>query len=61
MKEFFGFGGYTREAEGFLSWQHLTFVGSLLLAMVVLAVVLGKRNQQKEEKAKNKVLIWSAF
>lgn len=61
MKEFFGFGGYTREAEGFLSWQHLTFVGSLLLAMVVLAVVLGKQNQQKEEKAKNKVLIWSAL
>ena len=29
MKEFFGFGGYSRPAEGFLSWQHLLFVGSL--------------------------------
>ena len=61
MKEFLGIGGYTRAAEGFLSWQHLTFVGSLLLIMVVLAVVLGKQNQSKDEKQKNKVLIWSAI
>lgn len=61
MKEFFGFGGYSREAEGFLSWQHLTFVGLLLLAMVVLAVVLGNKNKLKDTKAKNKVLIWSAL
>ncbi len=61
MKEFFGFGGYTREAEGFLSWQHLLFVGSLLTAMVVLAVVLGKSYKDKEHKEKNKVLVWSAI
>lgn len=61
MKEFLGLGGYTRQAEGFLSWQHLTFVGFLLLSMVVLAYALGKQNQQKQEKTKNKVLVWSAF
>ena len=26
VKEFFGIGGYTREPEGYLSWQHITFV-----------------------------------
>lgn len=61
MKEFFGFGGYTRTPEGFLSWQHLTFVGLLLVFMVVLAVILGKKNRDKSIKDKNKVLIVGAF
>jgi len=61
MKEFFGFGGYTREAEGFLSWQHLLFVGSLLTAMVIISIVLGKQNQNKSQKEKNFVLIWTAY
>ena len=61
MKEFFGFGGYTREAEGFLSWQHLLFVGSLLTAMVLIAIVLGKQNRLKSNEEKNKVLIWVAI
>lgn len=61
MKEFFGFGGYTRTPEGFLSWQHLTFVGLLLATMVFLAVILGKRNRDKSLKDKNKVLIASAL
>lgn len=61
MKEFFGFGGYTRPAEGFLSWQHLLFVGSLLTAMVLLAVYLGKARKGKTMSQKNKVLIWAAF
>lgn len=61
MKEFFGFGGYTRTPEGFLSWQHLTFVGLLLATMVFLAVILGKRNRDKPLKDKNKVLIASAL
>ena len=38
MREFFGFGGYTRPAEGFMSWQHLTFVTSLIVVLAVLAV-----------------------
>ena len=44
MKEFFGFGGYSREAEGFLSWQHLVFVSTLMLIMIALAVFLGLKN-----------------
>ena len=61
MREFFGFGGYQRPAEGFLSWQHLTFVTSLMVIMVVLAVWLGKRNRYAFMRQKNKVLIWAAI
>lgn len=61
MKEFFGIGGYSRPAEGFLSWQHLLFVGLLLSVMVALAVWLGKRNKQLTPKKKNRVLVAAAF
>ena len=61
MKEFFGFGGYTRPAEGFLSWQHITFVTTLLVAMMALAVILGNINRKKDDKIKNRVLIISAI
>ena len=61
MKEFFGVGGYAREAEGFLSWQHLTFVTTLMAIMVTLAVVIGIKNKNKSESEKNKVLIISAI
>lgn len=61
MKEFLGFGGYTREAEGAYSWQHLLFVGSLLAVMTVLAVLLGRRNRSKTLAQKNKVIIASAI
>ena len=61
MKEFFGIGGYTRPAEGFLSWQHLLFVGILMGAMVGLAAWLGKGNRDASEKKKNRVLIITAF
>lgn len=61
MREFFGFGGYERPAEGFLSWQHLTFVGLLMTIMIVLGVLLGLRNKDKEPYVKNKVLIVAAI
>ena len=61
MKEFFGIGGYQREPEGFLSWQHLTFVTSLMIIMVVCAVILGKKNKPADTSAKNKVLVWAAL
>lgn len=61
MREFFGFGGYNRQPEGAYSWQHLAFVSGLMLLMVLLAVFLGKRNKNRDEKIKNKVLIWSAI
>ena len=61
MKEFFGIGGFTREPEGYLSWQHLTFVSFLMIAMVALAVFLGLRNKNRNDKKKNAVLIWAAL
>ena len=61
MKEFLGLGGYQRVPEGYLSWQHLLFVGSLLTLMVVLAILLGLKNRQTSAKEKNSVLIWSAL
>ena len=61
MKEFFGFGGYTREPEGFLSWQHILFVSFLLITMVLLSIFIGKANRLKSYKQQNKVLIWAAI
>lgn len=61
MKEFFGFGGYTREPEGYFSAAHLIFVTSLMLVMVALAIFLGMRNRSRDEKAKTRVLIVSAI
>ena len=63
LREFFGFGelGYTREPEGYMSWQHLTFVTVLMLIMVALAICFGLKYRHREEKEKNKVLIWSAI
>ena len=61
MKEFFGFGGYMREAEGAMSWQHLSFVTALMVIMVFLAAWLGKRTRHRDDRAKNRVLIWAAI
>ena len=61
VREFFGFGGYQRPAEGFLSWQHLLFVGSMIALMLFLAIFLGKRNAKAEDQVKNRVLIWAAL
>lgn len=61
MREFFGFGGYMREVEGYMSWQHLVFVSSLMVVMIALAVYLGTRNKDAELKVKNRVLIVAAI
>ena len=61
MREFFGIGGYQREPEGFMSWQHLTFVTSLMVLMVLLSVWLGRRNRHADERVKNRVLIAAAL
>jgi uncharacterized membrane protein YwaF len=66
LKEFLGFSGedglsYYREPAGAYSWQHLTFVTSLLVIMAVSAVLLGRAFTNKTDKEKNKVLIWSAI
>ena len=61
LKEFFGFGPYLREPEGWFSWQHLTFVTALMIIMTALAVYYGVRNKQRSEKDKNRVMIVSAI
>lgn len=61
IKEFFGVGGYKREPEGFLSWQHILFVTVFIAVMVALAVIFGRRNRNKDEKTKNKVIAWAAI
>lgn len=61
MREFFGFGGYQRAPEGYFSWQHLVFVSSLMALMAVLAVILGRRNRQKPDRVKNRVLAAAAI
>ena len=61
MKEFLGIGGYQREPEGYLSWQHLTFVTFLMVVMVISAVYFGSKNRNLDDKRKNKVLIASAI
>ncbi len=62
LREFFGFGdGYHRTPEGAYSWQHLTFVGSMIAVMIALAVILGLRNRHKSDKVKNRVIIVAAI
>ena len=61
VREFFGFGGYRRAAEGYLSWEHLSFVTVLLALMTVLALALGKRYRHRTEREKNRVLIGAAI
>ena len=61
MKEFFGFGGYQRTPEGYLSWQHLTFVTTLMVIMTVLAVHFGRRNRKQSLEKKKRVMIWAAI
>lgn len=61
MREFFGFGGYQREPEGYFSWQHIVFVTTLVVIMAALAIWLGLRNRHRDERVKNKVLIIAAL
>ena len=61
MKEFFGFGGYQRPAEGYLSWQHLTFATFLMVVMVASAILLGRLNKNRPMEKKNAVLLWTAL
>ena len=60
MREFLGIGGYQRPAEGYFSWQHLTFVTSLIVIMTILAIFLGCRDR-KNQSHKNAVLMWAAI
>ena len=44
-----------------MSWQHLTFVSSLVLVMIAAAVYLGLKNRNECEAKKNRVLIVAAI
>lgn len=61
MKDFWGIGGYTRPADGFLSFEHLSFVTSLMVVMITLAVVLGLKYKSRPYEERNKVLIVAAL
>lgn len=61
MREFFGFGGYSRTPEGFMSWQHLLFVSLLMVIMAVSSVMLGLRYKKGTLGEKNKVLTAAAL
>jgi len=61
MREFFGIGGYQREAEGAWSWQHLTLVIFLMAVMVGLAVLFGLMEKKRDDKARNKVMVITAI
>ena len=61
IKEFFGFGGYTRPIEGYMSIEHLCFVTFLMIVMVALAIYFGRKYANKDLKEKNKVLVIAAI
>ena len=61
FKEFFGFGGYQRDPEGYLSWQHILFVSVLVIVMFFCAILIGNKKKNKEYNEKNKVLIVAAI
>lgn len=61
LKEFCGFGGYTREAAGAYSWQHLTFVSVCVAIMFVLGILIGLHYRKNPCKNKNVPLIWAAI
>jgi hypothetical protein len=57
LREFFGYGGYERPAEGAFSWQHLTFTLSLVAIMITLGIIIGLQKRGSSYKEKNKVII----
>lgn len=61
MSEFFGFGGYQRPAEGYLSWQHLLFVSILMVIMISAAILSSFWAKKKEEERKNFPMIITAI
>ena len=61
LREFFGFGGYTREPDGAYSWKHLLIVAIFVGAMIALGLTLGLKNRKKGDLAKNRVLVFAAI
>ena len=44
-----------------MSWQHLTFVSSLVVVMFFCAILLGRKNRNRSDKIKNHVLVTTAI
>ena len=61
MKEFFGFGGYTREPEGYMSAEHLIFVSSVMAVMIAAGIIIGLLYRRRSDSEKNRVMIVSAI
>jgi len=61
IKEFFGFGGYERPPEGYMSVQHLIFASILTILMFALAIIFAVKYKNKSEAEKNKVIVFSAI
>ena len=61
IREFFGFGGYKRTPDGYMSPKHLIFVSCLMAVMIALAVILGLKMRNKELKRKNRVIVVAAI
>ncbi|MBQ9468474.1 MAG: YwaF family protein [Clostridia bacterium] len=61
MKEFFGFGGYSRMPEGYMSPEHLIFVSSHVIVMIALAIVFGIRFRGNTEKKRMRPLAVAAI
>ncbi len=61
MKEFFGIDGYQRTPEGYMSWQHLVFATAFMIAMIVLAILVGRKEKPKDLASKNKVIVVCAI
>lgn len=60
IKEFLGFAEPQTEPAGAYSWQHLTFVTTLVLIMFALAIIIGLHYRKNPDKNKNIPLIWAA-
>lgn len=61
MKEFFGFGGYTRKPEGYMSAEHLIFVSSVMAVMIAAGIIIGLLYRRRSDSEKNRVMIVSAI
>ncbi len=58
--DFFGFGGFWKEAEGAWSWQHILFTSIMVSIALFLGIFLGIK-YKKNEKIQNRVIIISAI
>ena len=61
MREFFGFGGYQREPEGYMSAEHIIFVSSVMAVMIAAGIIIGLLYRHKTDREKNKVIVISAI